>query len=253
MKKTTIIFHPKYFEVYASDPAAAQGRLDGAYKLLQTKGYEFIEPEIAQEDDILLVHTKAHFERIASKSSHLLTLSLLSAGGAICASEMAMSGTFSFGLIRPPGHHASADSCWGFCFFNNIAVAIKKLLNENKIKNALIVDFDLHFGDGTNGIFLNEDRVVYHHMDSITSLENFLNSTDNVDIVGVSAGFDRYINDWGGLLTLEDYKRLGEILGMFASHHANGRIFSVLEGGYNHRELGDCIYSYLTGLEQAIN
>lgn len=252
MQKTKIVFHKKYFEVYASDPAATQGRLNSAHDLLRTKDYEFIEPEIAQEDDILLVHTKSHFERIASKSSHLLTLSLLAAGGAICASEMAIDGIITFGLIRPPGHHASADSCWGFCFFNNIAVAIKKLLNENKIKNALIVDFDLHFGDGTNGIFLNENRVTYHHMDSISSLKNFLYSITEVDIVGVSAGFDRYINDWGGILTLKDYETIGEILGNFAKNKAKGRLFSVLEGGYNHQELGDCIYSYLTGIEKSM-
>ena len=245
-----IIFHPKYLEVYSSDPAAAQGRLDGAVNLLK-KNYTFVEPEIATEDDILLAHTKEHFDRISSKSPHLFTLSLLAAGGAIKASELAMEGKCTFALIRPPGHHASRHSCWGFCWFNNIAIAIKKLLNEGKIKNALIIDFDLHFGDGTNGIFLEESKVLYHHMDSLPSLERFLDPLGTYyDIIGVSAGFDRYINDWGGILTLKDYEYLGEILGKFAKNMAQGRIFSVLEGGYNHQELGYCIKSYLQGLEK---
>ncbi len=245
-----IVFHPKYFEVYASDPAATHGRLEGAVSLLK-KEYTFVEPEIATEDDILLVHTKEHFDRISAKSAHLFTLSLLAAGGAILASEIAMEGEAAFGLIRPPGHHASRDSCWGFCWFNNIAVAIKRLIHDKKIENALIVDFDLHFGDGTNGIFLEDSGVLYHHMDSIPSLEKFLKSCKKFDILGVSAGFDRYINDWGGILTLEEYQLLGEILGGFARDKTNGRIFSILEGGYNHQELGYCIQSYLHGIKKA--
>lgn len=219
-----IVFHPKYLEVYASDPAATRGRLDTSIALLGKK-YEFVEPIIAQEEDILLVHTQEHFDRISSKSSHLFALALLAAGGAIEASEIALKGEPSFGLIRPPGHHASRDSCWGFCWFNNIAVAIKRLLQDQKIKNALIVDFDLHFGDGTNGIFLNDPQVIYHHMDSISSLEKFLKSCPYFDILGVSAGFDRYINDWGGLLTLEDYRNIGKLLAKFAKNKAQGRIF----------------------------
>jgi len=245
-----IIFHPKYLEVYASDPAAARGRLDTSVEILKAR-YEFIEPTIAQEQDILLVHTEDHFDRIASKSSHLFTLALLAAGGAIEASEIALRGDPCFGLIRPPGHHASRDSCWGFCWFNNMAVAIKRLIALDKIKNGLIVDFDLHFGDGTNGIFNEDPKVIYHHMDSISSLEKFLESCGEFDILGVSAGFDRYINDWGGLLSLDDYKHLGQLLGNFAKQKTKGRIFSLLEGGYNHKELGYCIESYLEGIEKS--
>jgi len=65
------------------------------------------------------------------------------------AAELAIEGKPSFGLIRPPGHHASPDSCWGFCYFNNIAIAIRRLIDEGRVKKALIIDFDLHFGDGT--------------------------------------------------------------------------------------------------------
>src|SRR4030042_1033954 len=84
------------------------------------------------------------------------------AGGAIKAAQIAMEGEVSFGLIRPPGHHASPDGCWGFCFFNNIAVALARLQSEDLIENALILDFDLHFGDGTNNIF-EGSAIKYFH------------------------------------------------------------------------------------------
>ncbi len=250
-KKVKIVFHEKYKEVYASDPAAALGRLDSSVEVLSKQGYEFIEPKTATEQDILLVHTKEHFNWVSSRSSHLFSVALLAAGGAIKAAQLAFEGEPAFGLIRPPGHHASRNSCWGFCWFNNIAVAIKRLIFEKKIKNALIIDFDLHFGDGTDEIFSSQENVKYHHMGSLSSLEDFLDDQHEFDIIGVSAGFDRYVNDWGGILSLEDYRKLGELLGKFAIEKTNGRIFSVLEGGYNHEELGYCIHSYIAGIESS--
>ena len=80
-------------------------------------------------------------------------MALLAAGGALKAAGLAFEGEPAFGLIRPPGHHASADSCWGFCFFNNMAIAIAGLKSQEQIKTALMLDFDLHFGDGTANIF----------------------------------------------------------------------------------------------------
>ena len=166
-----IIFHSRFFEVYSSDPAAAPGRMEPAVKALE-KEFEFIEPEPASERDLERVHGKAHIQSI-KRDRQLYDVGILAAGGAILAAEMAFKGQPAFGLIRPPGHHASPHSCWGFCYFNNIAIAIKKLLSEEKIKSALILDFDLHFGDGTSNTFSGSTSVSYFHPEG-TRREEFL-------------------------------------------------------------------------------
>jgi acetoin utilization deacetylase AcuC-like enzyme len=143
-----IIFHEKYFDVYSGDPASAKGRLDGPYQLLEEE-FEFARPTAASEADLQLVHTADHIERVR-RDADLFEIASLAVGGAVLASEIATRGDAGFGLIRPPGHHASPNSCWGFCFFNNIAIAVKKLLASGSVDKALIVDFDLHFGDGTH-------------------------------------------------------------------------------------------------------
>ena len=98
-------------------------------------------------------------------------VALLAAGGAITAVDLVMARKFrnAFALVRPPGHHASPDSHWGFCYFNNIAIAVKKLLKERKVKRVLIIDFDLHFGDGTYNSFTEYRNVTYHHPEASTS------------------------------------------------------------------------------------
>src|SRR4030042_5263759 len=68
------------------------------------------------------------------------------------AAGEAYMGNPSFAVIRPPGHHASADSSWGFCYFNNISISLLRLYNDGKIKSAFVLDFDLHTGDGNINI-----------------------------------------------------------------------------------------------------
>jgi acetoin utilization deacetylase AcuC-like enzyme len=239
-----IVFHEKYFDVYSGDPASAEGRLDRAYKVLK-ENFEFVQPEPAREEDLLLVHNQAHVSDI-EQSSHLFDVASLAVGGAIRASEMAVAGEAAFGLIRPPGHHASPNSCWGFCYFNNIAIAIRRLIHAGKISRALIVDFDLHFGDGTSNAFAGDANVVYHHMGaSPEELEDFISNAGDLDMLGVSAGFDRGVADWGGTLTDEHYQQIGELLRQFSLEKSQGRRFAVLEGGYNHTTLGASILSFL--------
>jgi acetoin utilization deacetylase AcuC-like enzyme len=243
-----IVFCEKYFEVYSSDPASAEGRLDQAYKVLK-ESCEFVRPDPASESDLLLVHTQAHIEEI-KRDARLYEIASLAAGGAIRASEIALAGEPAFALVRPPGHHASPSSCWGFCYFNNIAVAIRKLADRRKTAKALIVDFDLHFGDGTSNTFAGDSTVTYHHMGSNPgNLESFLSILGKFDMLAVSAGFDRGVADWGGTLSDEDYRRIGELLKRFSEEKTRGRRFAVLEGGYNHMTLGASILSFLKGYE----
>jgi acetoin utilization deacetylase AcuC-like enzyme len=239
-----ITFHEKYFDVYSEDPASAEGRLDRAYKVLKDN-FEFAQPEPAREEDLLLVHSKAHVTHI-QQDTHLFEVASLAVGGAIRASEMALADEPAFGLIRPPGHHASPNSCWGFCYFNNTAIAIRRLIHDGKISRALIVDFDLHFGDGTSNTFSGDTNVVYHHMgQDPKELERFLSAVGNFDMLAVSAGFDRGVADWGGTLTDEDYARIGRLLKQYSEVRSQGRRFAVLEGGYNHTTLGRTMFSFI--------
>ena len=247
-----IVYHPRYLEVYSSDPAAAPGRMESIVEELRRAGFEFVEPEPASEEDILLVHTERHLEYV--RSLRLYENALLAVGGAVKASENALGGEPSFGAIRPPGHHAGRDSSWGFCYFNNIAIAVERLRRSGRVGSALIIDFDLHYGDGTAEIFSEVGEVAYYHLPSgsrveqLEALRRFLASAGDYDLVAVSAGFDRHVDDWGGVLETEDYRRIGEMIGEFAERRCKGRVFAVLEGGYNHSVLGRSVRAFIEGV-----
>ncbi len=246
-----VVYHERYCEAYTSDPAAQLGRMESIYKELQGH-FNFVTPEPANEEDVFLVHGQSHVESV---KTHLPTykIALLAVGGAIEASEIAIEGEPAFGLIRPPGHHASRDSTWGFCYFNNVAISIEKLRQRGKIGKALIVDIDLHFGDGTANIFAGKSDIAYFHVNGMNrenyldNLSKFLETQKGYDIIAVSAGFDRHQQDWGGLLTTSDYFTIGKIIKEFASG-CGGRRYAVLEGGYNHAVLGKNVKAFLQGM-----
>ncbi len=246
-----VVYHPRYTEIYASDPAASPGRMEAILKELEGE-YGFVEPQAVSEDDLELVHTRYHIESI-KRDKHLYDIACLAAGGAIKAARIAMEGKASFGLIRPPGHHASPDHCWGFCYFNNIAVALVKLQSEDLIENALILDFDLHFGDGTDNIF-EGSAIKYFHPEArkrgefIEGIVKRFREAKDYSILAVSAGFDRHVEDWGGLLTTDDYRTIGNLIKEAAERNCKGRRFAVLEGGYNHDVLGRNVRAFLEGL-----
>ncbi|MCX8176221.1 MAG: histone deacetylase [Candidatus Bathyarchaeota archaeon] len=248
-----VVFHPRYKEVYAPDPAAKAGRIESILKEIEGI-YELLKPEPAKEEDLRKAHSQEHIDSIKRKPS-LYEVACLSAGGAILAAELAIKGEPSFGLIRPPGHHANPNHCWGFCFFNNIAIAIKKLITEKRIKRALIVDFDLHFGDGTFNIFKNTNEATYFHLPTgdktqqLKSLEKFLEEEKNYEILAVSAGFDRGKEDWGGVFEVEDYKIIGQMIKKASQRNCQGKRFALLEGGYNHNVLGKNVKAFLAGFE----
>lgn len=244
-----VVFHERYREIYAANPAAALGRLDHIIKEL-SKLYEFVEPSPAAEDDLLLAHTRDLVERF--KPKHLLfEVALLAAGGAIEAARIALGGEPAFGLIRPPGHHASPNTCWGFCYFNNIAIAITKMRKEGYINKALIIDIDLHFGDGTVNIFTGNSDIKYYHLGSIKELELVLEYAQKPDLVAISAGFDAHVDDWGGIYETEDYFTIGKIIGEYAQKTCNGKVFGVLEGGYNFYSMAQAAVALLKGLQLA--
>ncbi len=246
-----VVYHPRYCEVYAHDPAAEPGRIEAIRDVLEGR-FEFLEPEPAAEEELLLVHSGSHVNQI-QRDPFLYEVAALAAGGAILCARNALAGEASFGLIRPPGHHASPADCWGFCYFNNLAVSLQVLMAEGAVEGVVILDFDLHYGDGTDHIFLTNPDVRYLHPEENTAAA-FLETTEQAfaeagdrDILSVSAGFDRGRSDWGDLLGEDDYRRLGEISKAYAQKHCQGRRYAVLEGGYNHDVLGRHVLAFLEG------
>ena len=225
--------------------------------LSKNKEYEIITPTPATEEDILRAHTKRHLQNIKNNKL-LFELASLAAGGAILAAEEAYNGNHSFAVIRPPGHHASTDSCWGFCFFNNISISLLKLYSEGKINSAFILDFDLHTGDGNINILTNRDddfRVKIlnpsssGHVNYIKEVESYMKNLHDIDIFTASAGFDQGIEDWGNLLYPEDYYELGNLMKIYSKKLCKGRRYALLEGGYNHDVLPKNVESFCKGFD----
>ena len=246
-----VIFHEDFYQVYTSDPAAAAGRMEAIVSVIETE-VEFVKADPAKEAQIALAHTQAHIDFV--RQSGLYDISALAAGAAIQAAEIGLTAP-SFALIRPPGHHASSDSCWGFCYFNNMAIALQTLQQNGQITSAYVLDIDLHYGDGTVNILEGKDDVRVHNVegrDRNSYLAEIKRELDHVqaDLIGISAGFDNHQDDWGGLLTTEDYHSIGE-LARTASLRFGGGCFGILEGGYNHEVLGQNVLSLIQGLEDS--
>ncbi|MFQ6068548.1 MAG: histone deacetylase family protein [Candidatus Bathyarchaeia archaeon] len=248
-----VVYHERYEEIYRSDPAAAPGRIECIRDELEDL-FQFVNPSPASEAELQLVHSQSHINWV-KKHGLLYEIAVLAVGGALKASQLAVQGEPAFGLIRPPGHHASPDSSWGFCYFNNIAIAVEKLRKKGVVKKALVLDIDLHYGDGTANFFAAVPEVEYYYVKGddresfLDDLEQFLSSQKDYDVVAVSAGFDRHELDWGGLLKTEDYGVIGKIVRAYANEKCGGKVFAVLEGGYNHDVLGESVKAFLIGLK----
>ncbi|MCX7981923.1 MAG: histone deacetylase family protein [Syntrophales bacterium] len=243
-----VYFHPDFYQSYTYDPAAAIGRMEAIVNEIKDLAH-FEEPEPASEEDIAACHGPQHINRV--KREGLYDIAALAAGGAIAAAQVGLTEP-AFALIRPPGHHASRDSAWGFCYFNNMAIAIEKLKRSGQIKTAKILDFDLHFGDGTVNILGGRRYVAilnpsaHNRNEYLKEVERFL-FQDKTDIIGISAGFDNHLEDWGGLLHTDDYRQMGKMV-REAARSGGGGCFAILEGGYNHRVLGKNCRALLEGL-----
>ena len=241
-------------EPYDGTPAGAPGRLESAVEILSKhQDYEFLEPPLATEEQILRVHSRDIMERIQRKE-RLSRMSLLAAGGAVLAGEIAVKGEPVFALIRPPGHHASEDSHWGFCYYNNIAISLLQLIAEGAINSAFILDFDLHTGDGNINILGDDKRFTIYNPNGngdeqyLANVKRALDNSPDVDIIVASAGFDEYEGDWGKNLSTEAFGKIGHLMFEFAEERCEGRRYALLEGGYNFQDLGKNVLAFCEGL-----
>jgi acetoin utilization deacetylase AcuC-like enzyme len=246
-----VVYHPRFEEVYSGDPAARAGRMGSIVHELPA-GIDVVAPEPASTADIGLVHSSWHIGDVM-RDPQVYEAAMLAAGGALEAARLAMTGEPAFALIRPPGHHASPDHCWGFCFFNNVAISVAKLRQNLAIHTALILDIDLHFGDGTESIFSGVPEVTYFHPEArdrgafVESIADFLDAS-TADLIAVSAGFDRHEDDWGSQLATEDYHAIARLVNGFSERACGGRRYAVLEGGYNHAVLGRNVRAFIEGM-----
>ncbi len=156
-------------------------RLEVVYRMLEQhpvfSSFPTIEPRPATEEEVTLIHTKAYFDEIkatagrervyldpdTSTSPRSFEVACLAAGGVLKAADLIMEGNLDngFALVRPPGHHAEASQAKGFCIFNNIAIAAQYLIEKYKLRRILIIDWDLHHGNGTQHAFYSRSDVLY--------------------------------------------------------------------------------------------
>ncbi len=244
-----IIFHPDFYATYTSDPAAAKGRIEAVTRAIEGK-YPMVTARPATDEQIALAHVESHMDAVRKKGLH--EIAALAAGGSILAAEIGMTEP-AFALVRPPGHHASAQNSWGFCYYCNMAVALLSLHARGRIQSAFVLDFDLHYGDGNVNILGHRDWVTLHNPKERTR-ENYVRtlaqllSDRDYDLIGISAGFDHHVDDWGGLLETEDYATMGALV-RAAADRSGGGCFAVLEGGYNHDVLGTNVAALLEGMD----
>ena len=247
--------------------------------------YNFLEPEPASHQDLLSVHGKEYVDLVKDAQSgsyldgdtpvpqNIYEYALLSVGSAILAAQ-----ENGFSLMRPPGHHAGINgralgaSTLGFCYFNNIAIAVKKL-----DKPTLILDIDGHHGNGTQEIFQGNKKVSFISLHlhptypgtGLVSSGNCLNfplsystgddlylktlkkafsqvEMETIEAVAISAGFDAHHGDLASLgLTSNCYREIGRIVGAYKK-----QVFGVLEGGYIGEYVGKDTHQLIQGIKE---
>ncbi len=198
-----------------------------------------------------------------------------SVAAALDALRLAREGKSAFSLMRPPGHHATREHSMGFCYMNNIAIAALAA-TATGAKRVAVFDFDVHHGNGTEDILLNQPGIEFFSVHQHPAYPNtgatsigrncfnypvwpaagretyrakLVHALDDLkhfrpDLIAVSAGFDAYARDplADGPLLAEDFHWLGQSLGKLGVP-----MFSVLEGGYS-RDLPELILAYLQGV-----
>ncbi|OQC49368.1 MAG: Acetylpolyamine aminohydrolase [Deltaproteobacteria bacterium ADurb.Bin026] len=243
-----VVYSDKFLADYMTVDCENPDRITSIFTEIEDIA-QFIEPIPCEVSDLMLCHSEIII-KLVMKNKITYETATLAAGGAIRAAEIALEKP-SFALIRPPGHHAGHGFNGGFCFFNNIAIALMNLFSRGFISDALIVDIDLHYGNGTYDIVKDDKRIAFRNIDAssregfFSQLTEALHDAASFDIVGCSAGFDTYIRDWGSLLFTRDYLEIGDMLAS-----SNPCFFAVLEGGYYIPDLGENVRSFLEGMQK---
>jgi len=280
--KTKIIFSEKCLG-YGAWHVEGPQRVKAAHEILKEKGYDFLEPAVASEEDLLRVHEAEYIWNLKKglvedsdtpAYDNIYEYARLSAGGAILAAKVN-----GFSIMRPPGHHAGRSGAAlgvytrGFCYLNNIAIAVKALN-----KPTLILDIDGHHGNGTQEIFQGDEKVVYVSLHRypyypgtgaysegnclnfplpadcgeqryLETLDEALSmfDVDKFEVVAVSAGFDTHLGDLASFgLTENSYRKIGERIAALKKP-----AFFILEGGYVGEKNGNDIDQLLRGYEGA--
>jgi acetoin utilization deacetylase AcuC-like enzyme len=218
---------------------------------------------------------------------HSYQAALRAAGAALAATDAVIAGSIdnAFCSVRPPGHHARPGAPMGFCLFNNVAIAARHALEAHGLERIAIVDFDVHHGNGTAESFHDDPRVLMasffqHPFYPYTDPEPLTATCVNVPVparsdgevvrqvvtehwlpalhahrpqmIFVSAGFDAHRDDdMGGMALVEaDYAWITRQIMAVAREHAQGRIVSCLEGGYDLSALARSVVAHLKVLAE---
>jgi acetoin utilization deacetylase AcuC-like enzyme len=279
--KTKIVYSEKCLG-YGTWHIEGPQRVKKAHEILQAKGYTFVEPKPANDEEILSVHDADYLFNVKKglvedsdtpAYSNIYEFARLSVGGALLASKIN-----GFSLMRPPGHHVGRSGAAlgvytrGFCYLNNIAIAVKE-----SGKHTLILDIDGHHGNGTQEVFQGDKKVVYLSLHQspnypgtgsftedncinyalpgdlggkmyLETLDKALGMVDcsKFEQVAVSAGFDTHKGDLATLgLVQQDYFEIGKRVA-----NLKKPAFFVLEGGYVGENVGLDIDSLLRGYEE---
>jgi histone deacetylase 6 len=276
-------------------------RLICIMKAIHAQGFnhicENVPSRLATREELILVHSEKLVDALTKYTGELTFPSdnfinkytpeaaLLATGSLIEITEKVVTGELDngFAVIRPPGHHANATRPSGFCFFNNVAVAARVMQQKYGLERVLIVDWDVHHGNGTQDIFYDDNSVLFFstHRGEFYPDTGELNETGAGNIVNipfvngtysdgdmlqvfsnvlipiamefqpqlviVSSGFDAVEEDPLGEVELSP-QVFGHLTHMLKSL-AGGKIVLALEGGYNLKQIPRCVIECLKVLK----
>lgn len=265
-------------------------RIENTAKALRAQeglDIQWKQPNLPPENLLKLAHSAAHLENLKAPKAdfdgdtpahpQINEHARRAVGGALDALQLSLNGQPAFSLLRPPGHHATQNRAMGFCYLNSIGLSALHA-SANLGKRVAVFDFDVHHGNGTESILLNQKNTAFFsvHQHPCYPGTGLANTGDNCfnfplpprtprkeyrdtlrrvltkltqwkpDVIAVSAGFDAYARDPLAQETLEaeDFHWLGEQIAQ-----ENLPFYSVLEGGYSD-DLPQLILAYLNGIQE---